>query len=621
MMAGTVPTALALLDKALKENERHYDSLRERSCLSYASKNYYKMIVDAAKMTAIRPDSYLGYSLCAIAQRELGQFEEALENHTKAINRSINDPELYNQRWKTHMLMGNNEQALLDARKSTELQPEKSAYHFNVFCALTALGSYDKAKADFEKIVKSDFQIQRHFRSVWSRKYVFETLKAGLTWYPTERKPPQRGVFLEMYDADEDYRQLAEKAELVVIDGFHPDWSPDGNKLVYTQGIVGSSGIAILNLESGKTRLLTIPGKDPEWSPDGKYVTYVRDRQILPYSHLVADRGLTQESSLREEVWLVKADGTENPRFLASGGWPQWSKDCKRIFYHSRVEKKLCSISIEEDAKPMPIIQCIYFQPAVSHDEKYVAFLSGWRYQVVELSSKSIVASWIGPFLISGDISGLQHEQKRGFSDSVFGPFIYDREKDNVSSVLASPSIQNVRLSPGETNKLAIVSRRWGRYPEDAENYYSRAKFYIYLKERGKASKDLDKFAEIIKDSAETARSYRWLATDLLQINPDITIELFRKAHDIQPENWAYLHGLGAAYYYAGQWEDAITNLTESTKFFGGEHSSNYLWPWHTGSRTKRAMQQTVITRPLSGWKTTEINGSVNLMERPSGYT
>jgi tetratricopeptide (TPR) repeat protein len=46
----------------------------------------------------------------------------------------------------------------------------------------------------------------------------------------------------------------------------------------------------------------------------------------------------------------------------------------------------------------------------------------------------------------------------------------------------------------------------------------------------------------------------------------------------MQPENWAYLHGLGAAHYYADQWEEAITYFTESTKFFGGEHTSNYLF-------------------------------------------
>jgi hypothetical protein len=47
----------------------------------------------------------------------------------------------------------------------------------------------------------------------------------------------------------------------------------------------------------------------------------------------------------REEVWVIRTDGTERPRFLAKGGWPNWSADSRRLYYHSRSDKMVYSIS------------------------------------------------------------------------------------------------------------------------------------------------------------------------------------------------------------------------------------------------------------------------------------
>ena len=41
----------------------------------------------------------------------------------------------------------------------------------------------------------------------------------------------------------------------------------------------------------------------------------------------------------------MNADGTE-PRRLARGGWPSWSTDSAQVYFHSRLEEALCSISI-----------------------------------------------------------------------------------------------------------------------------------------------------------------------------------------------------------------------------------------------------------------------------------
>ena len=38
-----------------------------------------------------------------------------------------------------------------------------------------------------------------------------------------------------------------------------------------------------------------------------------------------------------------------------------------------------------------------------------------------------------------------------------------------------------------------------------------------------------------------------------------------RKARETQPEHWPYLRGLGVARYRMGEWQEAITALTESS--------------------------------------------------------
>ena len=78
-----------------------------------------------------------------------------------------------------------------------------------------------------------------------------------------------------------------------MAEGFDPSFSPDGGHLAYSRGVLGASDIEVLDLE---------------------------------------------------EVWIIRADGTERPRFLARGGWPNWSGDSKRLYYHNRLDNMVYSI-------------------------------------------------------------------------------------------------------------------------------------------------------------------------------------------------------------------------------------------------------------------------------------
>ena len=622
MMAGTVNKTLEWLKKAIDFEPGHYDSREARALAYYALKDYGRMEQDAEAVIVMRPKDSLGYALRAIARRqkaieqtEKELLEEAIRDHDKAIKLSPAEAELYDQRRRTHMRMGNWEKVLSDAQECVRLKPDVKIYHFHTFCALVGLGRYDEANVKYNTIIKFGPRSKRDFNQS-AAKYVSDTLDAGLLWYPPQRRP--EGVaFFEMHESAEVYHQLAKKAERVVTEGFHPNWSPDSTELVYSRGVLGSSAIEILNRKTGQVRLLTTPGKDPEWSPDGKYIVYVRDRQILPLGHLTAEYEGKHGTLLQEEVWLIKADGTEEPGFLTRGGWASWSEDSRRVFYHSRVDMIVCSISIENGAKPTTIISCPYHYPAVSPDEKHIAYRVGTELRIVEISSGSIIARWLVPLGVHQLLNFSPNGRELGVGGfGTLGFWIYDLKTKKPSKLLSgsfgwsswsAPDMRQIAigrvywnlhheiwvaevaaLRPSRTiqehyqEMVDYYRRRIDTEPENAENYTFRAECYIYLQDKEKAFADLQKYADILKNPSKTARAYDRMGWRLVRrvqemVSPEIAVELYRKANEMDRENWLYLTGLGAAYYRAGQWEEAITVLTKSTELVGGENSLNFL--------------------------------------------
>jgi serine/threonine protein kinase/Flp pilus assembly protein TadD len=630
MIAGTVDKSLEYLDNALRIDSGHYPSRRARTLGYYALRDYRNMERDAVAMTALRDWDPEGYSLLAIALRQTGDFTDALEHHNRAIEISGGDPELYDQRRQTYMQMGNHKRALWDAQECVRLQSNNQQYHFNVFCALVLLGDFEQAHAEYDEFFDPNGRSRRQFTS-WARKHVFDTLGAGQSWHPPEAKP--MGVaFLSMIEADEDWRGLAEKAKRIVPEGFSPTWSPDGTELVYSRGPTGSSGIEIVNVETGKTRLLTVPGWDPVWSPDGDYIAFVRGRQTLLLADLTTEHVARIPSHKHREIWLIKADGTEEPRFLTKGHWPCWSRDSKRIFYQLPEVMKICSISAEEGSESNPIAWCpTNHYPAVSPEGKYVAYtsVSSGIVRIVDIYSRSMIANWIGPrgmLFINWTSDGGQLSVAGGWGANA-GLWIYNVEAKEALQVL-SGRITRGRWSPdGSRMVLALgppsqeiwvanteslgsgrrleehyqemikrLTRRIETDPENASNYRSRAVNYIHLGDRQKVLDDLRKYEDIVKDPSVAAQAYDDTAWSLVRrnqetVHPEIAVELSRKAHEMEPKNGGYLSGLGAAYYRAGQWKEAITTLTKSIEQFDDErHCGNYFFlamaHWQLGNRT-----------------------------------
>ena len=137
-------------------------------------------------------------------------------------------------------------------------------------------------------------------------------------------------------------------------------------------------------------------------------------------------------------------------------------------------------------------------------------------------------------------------------------------------------------LGPGLTVEehyqelIGLYTRRIEIDPENPEHYASLARVYRDLGDKEKALESLDRFEKIVKDSSRAAAAYGRLGLCSLASVPGLAMELYRRAHELQPGNWLYLWGLGGAHLLTGQFDEAVAKFTESTKLFGGANSINF---------------------------------------------
>ena len=103
------------------------------------------------------------------------------------------------------------------------------------------------------------------------------------------------------------------------------DWSPDGNRIVFTSTQVGgTSHLFIINVDgSGLTQITSgsVGDGGPSWSPNGQRIAFFRGA-----------------SASDIHIWVMNADGT-SPLQLTTGSWsdtwPSWSPDGTQIAFAS----------------------------------------------------------------------------------------------------------------------------------------------------------------------------------------------------------------------------------------------------------------------------------------------
>ena len=98
--------------------------------------------------------------------------------------------------------------------------------------------------------------------------------------------------------------------------GGSPDWSPDGNSIVF-----GDTLLSIIEIETGETRTLPLHGGYPAWSPVGDRIAFI----FYP-------------GPLEAEVWTVGVDGSNPSMIHESGSQSSWSPNGEQIAFHKHWE-------------------------------------------------------------------------------------------------------------------------------------------------------------------------------------------------------------------------------------------------------------------------------------------
>lgn len=111
---------------------------------------------------------------------------------------------------------------------------------------------------------------------------------------------------------------LATKERHRLTEGRSPDWSPDGESIVFTSNRSGESNIYKIDINGEAVQQLTNKGRNggPSWAPDGQWIAFSSNR----------------DGDIFSWVYVMTADGRRQRR-LAQGYDPSWSPDGKQIAY------------------------------------------------------------------------------------------------------------------------------------------------------------------------------------------------------------------------------------------------------------------------------------------------
>ncbi len=550
LTALTVKETMQMLEKALTLDPRHYLSRRLHACTLWASQRYMEMETDALALIVSRPKDSFGYFLSATARFEQKKYEPALQDIEKALQlmpeETARRTELFDLRCRTRLALGQYQQVISNADSCIQEFPDKTDFSFHKFCAQTALGQYNQARAVFRGIAEGNDQANQEFIN-WSMKYVFDTLTAGQNWRSQDQRP-EGAPFVYMNEAEANYKEYAAKGRRLISKGYAVDWSPDGMKLAYSSGAIHFSGVALYDFQTEQSELLIVPGKDPRWSPDGRHIAFVRDRQILDMAALASIGHLRfADSRSKEEVWVMRSDGTEARR-LALGAWPSWSPDSKHVFYHSRAENALYRIAAHDrTASPQRLWETKWPWPSVSPDGRHVAWIYGdTRLCISNFEGSVSLPIHICDFPDLRFYGGRWAPSGRWFSLGGYDPeeqtglWIYDMKQGQAKKMLSglaglaqwSADEQSVvymvdapileiwtadieSLGAGKTfaehdwEMAAYYTRMIQAYPEEPRYYLSRAAIYSRLNELEKVIADIESANRI---SGRPEKTARWLA-------------------------------------------------------------------------------------------------------------
>lgn len=193
----------------------------------------------------------------------------------------------------------------------------------------------------------------------------------------------QGSLWRQSIDSDTAYQLTASSGY-----DYQPDWSPDGQKVVFTRQFNNALNLMLLDVETGQETALTDGDAihvEPRWSPDGANIAYVSSQQDGYFGLYVAS---FESNALHNIRPLVAGNVSQRDRYYYSATDhainPGWSADGKRLYYVSNDEVAWGSgdiwsvdVANPQDRQRVLVEETTWAaRPEMAHDGKRILYSS-----------------------------------------------------------------------------------------------------------------------------------------------------------------------------------------------------------------------------------------------------
>ncbi|MBP7937716.1 MAG: protein kinase [Phycisphaerae bacterium] len=277
------------------------------------------------------------------------------------------------------------------------------------------LGDYEHAEADLEAAWEEAASL---FGSEDERTKSLARKLDGL-WDISEFAKPASGQNPETAPKANPLRHLLGGA-------WKPSWSPNPDRMIV--GLPVGSGIAVLDIPTGKLTPITRNGKDPSWSPRGDWIAYVHQEPFNAGPPIIR---------------IVDPSGKVD-RQIAPGDWPSWSRDGSEVFFVR--QDTLYAAKVDgEDAAEREVLSLggSWAMPDLSRSSPRLAInqLHTSVVAILDLESGNLLSKWTFPDEIFAIPAWSPHDDYLAVGDGFgrSGLWLLDLRNSRVAPVAHGP--------------------------------------------------------------------------------------------------------------------------------------------------------------------------------------